>query len=68
MFLFYFIFQINGLNESEYQEERDDAKETNLEMKKARKACPEKLIGYEILLDDSSEPEMPGISGKKLFG
>ncbi|XP_067232505.1 X-ray radiation resistance-associated protein 1 [Chanodichthys erythropterus] len=58
----FFVTEINGLNESEYQEELDDAKETNLEMKKAI-ACPEKLIGYEILLDDSSEPEMPEISG-----
>lgn len=31
---------------------------------KASKACPEKLTGYEILLDDTSEPEMPKISGK----
>uniref|UniRef100_A0A8C1Z628 X-ray radiation resistance associated 1 n=1 Tax=Cyprinus carpio TaxID=7962 RepID=A0A8C1Z628_CYPCA len=30
---------------------------------KGGKACPEKLIGYEILLDDTSEPEMPELSG-----
>ncbi|XP_067280085.1 X-ray radiation resistance-associated protein 1 isoform X2 [Pseudorasbora parva] len=58
----FFVTEINGLNESEYQEELDDAKQTNLDMK-ASKAYPEKLIGYEILLDDTSEPEMPEISG-----
>lgn len=63
LFSFYFIFQINGLHQSEYQEELDDPKQTSLEMK-ASKACPEKLTGYEILLDDTSEPEMPKISGK----
>uniref|UniRef100_A0A672MBV3 X-ray radiation resistance-associated protein 1-like n=1 Tax=Sinocyclocheilus grahami TaxID=75366 RepID=A0A672MBV3_SINGR len=41
----------------------DDARETELEMKKGGKACPEKLIGYESLLDDTSEPEMPELSG-----
>lgn len=60
--MFYLIFQINGLNESEYQENPDDSKETELE--KGGKACPEKLIGYEILLDDTSEPEMPEFSGR----
>ncbi|XP_056118928.1 X-ray radiation resistance-associated protein 1 [Rhinichthys klamathensis goyatoka] len=58
----FFVTEINGLNQSEYQEELDDPKQTSLEMK-ANKACPEKLIGYEILLDDTSEPEMPEISG-----
>ncbi|KTG34442.1 hypothetical protein cypCar_00010937 [Cyprinus carpio] len=55
----FFVTEVNGLNESEYQEDPEDARETELEMKKGGKACPEKLIGYEILLDDTSEPEMP---------
>lgn len=59
---FYLIFQINGLNESEYQEDPDVSKETELE--KGCKACPEKLIGYEILLDDTPELEMPEFSGR----
>ncbi len=53
---------MNGLNESEYQEDSDDSKES--ELQKGSKACPEKLIGYEILLDDASEPEMPEFSGR----
>uniref|UniRef100_A0A8C2FDV0 X-ray radiation resistance associated 1 n=1 Tax=Cyprinus carpio TaxID=7962 RepID=A0A8C2FDV0_CYPCA len=59
----FFVTEVNGLNESEYQEDPEDARETELEMKKGGKACPEKLIGYEILLDDTSEPEMPELSG-----
>ncbi|KAG1943540.1 X-ray radiation resistance-associated protein [Pimephales promelas] len=63
----FFVTEINGPNQSEYQEELDYPKPGNeiissLEMK-ASKACPVKLIGYEILLDDTSEPEMPEISG-----
>ncbi|XP_077089146.1 X-ray radiation resistance-associated protein 1 isoform X3 [Siphateles boraxobius] len=58
----FFVTEINGLNQSEYQEELEDPKQTSLEMK-ASKACPEKMIGYEILFDDTSEPEMPKISG-----
>ncbi|XP_058614267.1 X-ray radiation resistance-associated protein 1 isoform X3 [Onychostoma macrolepis] len=57
----FFVTEINGLNDSEYQEDPDNSKETELE--KGGKACPEKLIGYEILLDDTSEPEMPEFSG-----
>ncbi|XP_016365753.1 X-ray radiation resistance-associated protein 1-like [Sinocyclocheilus rhinocerous] len=57
----FFVTEINGLNESEYQEDPDDSKETELE--KGSKACPEKLIGYEILLDDTPELEMPEFSG-----
>ncbi|XP_052392811.1 X-ray radiation resistance-associated protein 1 [Carassius gibelio] len=59
----FFVTEINGLNESEYQEDPDGERETELEMKKGGKACPEKLIGYEILLDDTSEPELPELSG-----
>ncbi|KTF90484.1 hypothetical protein cypCar_00020953, partial [Cyprinus carpio] len=57
----FFVTEINGLNESEYQEDPDVSKETELE--KGCKACPEKLIGYEILLDDTPELEMPEFSG-----
>ncbi|XP_043077759.1 X-ray radiation resistance-associated protein 1 [Puntigrus tetrazona] len=57
----FFVTELNGLNESEYQEDLDDSKETKLE--KSSKACPEKFIGYEILLDDTSEPEMPEFTG-----
>ncbi|XP_073680363.1 X-ray radiation resistance-associated protein 1 [Garra rufa] len=57
----FFVTEVSGLNDSEYQEDPDDANETKL--KKASKTCPDKLIGYEILLDDTSEPEMPEFSG-----
>ncbi|XP_026052874.1 LOW QUALITY PROTEIN: X-ray radiation resistance-associated protein 1-like [Carassius auratus] len=57
----FFVTEINGSNESEYQEDPDDSKETELE--KGSKACPEKLVGYEILLDDTPELEMPEFSG-----
>lgn len=62
--LLYLIFQVSALNESEYQEDLDDAKEAELE--KGSKACLDKLIGYEILLDDTTEPEMPEFSGRNL--
>ncbi|KAL1253013.1 hypothetical protein QQF64_017706 [Cirrhinus molitorella] len=57
----FFVTEVSGLNESEYQEDPDDAKDSELE--EGSKACPEKLNGYEILLDDTSEPEMPEFSG-----
>ncbi|XP_042567380.1 X-ray radiation resistance-associated protein 1 [Cyprinus carpio] len=45
----------------ETRKDPDVSKETELE--KGCKACPEKLIGYEILLDDTPELEMPEFSG-----
>ncbi|RXN27001.1 chordin 2 [Labeo rohita] len=57
----FFVTEVSALNESEYQEDLDDAKEAELE--KGSKACLDKLIGYEILLDDTTEPEMPEFSG-----
>ncbi|XP_051955786.1 X-ray radiation resistance-associated protein 1, partial [Xyrauchen texanus] len=54
----FFVTEVHGLHESDCQEEQDDANETSLMMKKDRKACPKKLIDYEILLDETPEPEM----------
>ncbi|XP_056302678.1 X-ray radiation resistance-associated protein 1 [Danio aesculapii] len=59
----FFVTEVNELNESEYQKDSYDAQETKLKVKRCSKACPEKLIGYEILLGDTSGPEMPETSG-----
>ncbi|XP_003200914.4 X-ray radiation resistance-associated protein 1 isoform X1 [Danio rerio] len=59
----FFVTEVNELNESDYQKDSYDAEETKLKVKKCSKACPEKLIGYEILLGDTSGPEMPETCG-----
>ncbi|XP_057216568.1 X-ray radiation resistance-associated protein 1 isoform X2 [Triplophysa rosa] len=56
----FFVTEVDGLHEADYQEQQEDAKKM---MTKDRQAFPEKLIGYEILLDETCDPEMPEISG-----
>ncbi|KAA0720052.1 X-ray radiation resistance-associated protein 1 [Triplophysa tibetana] len=56
----FFVTEVDGLHEADYQEQQEDKKKM---MTKDRPAFPEKLIGYEILLDETCDPEMPEISG-----
>ncbi|XP_056586144.1 X-ray radiation resistance-associated protein 1 isoform X2 [Triplophysa dalaica] len=55
----FFVTEVDGLHEADYQEQEDKKKM----LTKDRHALPKKLIGYEILLDETCAPEIPEISG-----